>query len=138
MPPTEAFAAEPALAPGRRILIVDDNKDAATSLAMLLEMSGAATELAFDGPSAIDVAARFRPEVVLMDIGLPGLNGYEVARKMRSEPWGKKATLVAITGWGQVEDRQRSKEAGFDAHVVKPVDYAALMKLLATTSGPAT
>ena len=136
MPPTEPSQAQAALVLGQRVLIVDDNKDAATSLAMLLDMSGAATELAYDGPSALDAAARFRPDVVLMDIGLPGLNGYEVARRMRGEAWGKEATLVAITGWGQLEDRQRSKDAGFDAHLVKPVDYAALMRLLATTFGP--
>lgn len=118
----------------RKILIVDDNRDAASSLAMLLELSGNKTESAFDGLSAIETAARFQPDVILLDIGLPGINGYEVARRMRAEPWGKKLKLVAVTGWGQAEDRERSREAGFDAHLVKPIDHAALMKLLADTS----
>jgi CheY-like chemotaxis protein len=116
---------------GRRILIVDDNRDAAISLGMLLELSGYEIETAYDGSAAIDAAARFQPQVILLDIGLPGLDGYEVARRMRSEPWGKQATLVAVTGWGQAEDRERSKAAGFDAHLVKPVDHDALVKLLA-------
>ena len=116
---------------GRRILIVDDNRDAAISLGMLLELSGYEIETAYDGSASIDAAARFQPQVILLDIGLPGLDGYEVARRMRSEPWGKQATLVAVTGWGQAEDRERSKAAGFDAHLVKPVDHDALVKLLA-------
>ncbi len=122
---------------GRRILIVDDNRDAAISLGMLLELSGYKIETAYDGSGAIDVAARFHPHVVLLDIGLPGLDGYEVARRMRREPWGKQVTLVAVTGWGQAEDRERSRDAGFDAHLLKPVDHDALVKLLAEigTSG---
>jgi CheY-like chemotaxis protein len=116
---------------GRRILIVDDNRDAAISLGMLLELSGYEIETAYDGSAAIDAAARFQPQMILLDIGLPGLDGYEVARRMRSEPWGKRATLVAVTGWGQAEDRERSKAAGFDAHFVKPIDHDALVKLLA-------
>jgi CheY-like chemotaxis protein len=121
----------------RRILIVDDNRDAATSLGMLLELSGYKIETAYDGLGAIDAAARYQPHIVLLDIGLPGLDGYEVARRMRSEPWGKQVTLVAVTGWGQAEDRERSKNAGFDAHLLKPVDHDALVKLLAEigTSG---
>jgi CheY-like chemotaxis protein len=116
---------------GRRILVVDDNRDAAASLAMLLQLTGNETETAFDGPAALDVAAAFKPDVVLLDIGLPGLNGYEVARRMRQEPWGKAVKLIAITGWGQLEDRQRSHEAGFDDHMVKPVDHDLLAKILA-------
>jgi CheY-like chemotaxis protein len=116
---------------GRRILIVDDNRDAATSLGMLLELSGYKIETAYDGLGAIDAAARYQPHVVLLDIGLPGLDGYEVARRMRSEPWGTQVTLVAVTGWGQAEDRERAKDAGFDAHLLKPVDHDALVKLLA-------
>ncbi len=85
---------------------------------------------------AIDVAARFHPHVVLLDIGLPGLDGYEVARRMRREPWGKQVTLVAVTGWGQAEDRERSRDAGFDAHLLKPVDHDALVKLLAEIGKP--
>ena len=98
---------------------------------MLLQLTGNETQTAFDGPSAIDMAASFKPAVVLLDIGLPGLNGYDVARRMRQEPWGKTVKLVAVTGWGQLEDRQRSKEAGFDAHMVKPVDHDLLAKLRA-------
>jgi CheY-like chemotaxis protein len=115
---------------GRRILVVDDNRDAAASLAMLLQLTGNETEVAFDGPHAIDLAAHFKPEVILLDIGLPGLNGYEVARRIRQEAWGKDCKLIAVTGWGQLEDRQRSQEAGFDAHLVKPVDHDALAKML--------
>lgn len=129
MPQADAPASPPAA--GRRILIVDDNRDAAASLAMLLQLTGNHTQTAFDGPAALEVAASFKPEIVLLDIGLPGLNGYEVARRMRQEPWGKEAKLVAVTGWGQLEDRQRSKEAGFDAHMVKPVDHDLLAKILA-------
>ncbi|MPZ45264.1 MAG: response regulator [Betaproteobacteria bacterium] len=121
---------------GRRILIVDDNRDAAISLSMLLELSGNKTETAYDGLAAIDAAARFEPDVVLLDIGLPGLNGYEVARRMRNEPWGKQVKLVAVTGWGHPEDRERAIAAGFDAHLLKPVDHAALVKLLAGAGTP--
>lgn len=121
---------------GRRILIVDDNRDAATSLAMLLELAGATIEVAHDGVRAVEVAAAFRPDVVLLDIGLPGLDGYEVACRLRGEPWGKGMTLVAITGWGESDDRKRSAQAGFDAHLVKPIDHAVLMQLLAD-AGPA-
>jgi CheY-like chemotaxis protein len=126
--PPEA-GASPALS--RRVLIVDDNRDAAMSLAMLLQLSGAETDMAYDGPGAIDAGERFRPDAILLDIGLPGMSGHEVARRIRSEPWGRTVMLVAITGWGQAEDRQRSQEAGFDAHLVKPVDHGALVKLLA-------
>jgi CheY-like chemotaxis protein len=127
----QASAREDQPASSRRILVVDDNRDAAASLAMLLQLTGNETQTAFDGPSAIDMAASFKPDVVLLDIGLPGLNGYEVARRMRQEPWGNMVKLVAVTGWGQLEDRQRSKEAGFDAHMVKPVDHDLLAKILA-------
>ena len=116
---------------GRRILVVDDNRDAAISLAMLLELSGNKTETAYDGLTGIDAGACFEPDIVLLDIGLPGINGYEVARRMRGEPWGKRVKLVAVTGWGHPEDRERAIAAGFDAHLLKPVDHAALVKLLA-------
>jgi CheY-like chemotaxis protein len=122
--------------PGRRVLVVDDNRDAANSLAMLLELSGNRTEAAYDGLAAIEAAARFEPDVVLLDIGLPGLNGYEVALRMRNEPWGKRAKLVAVTGWGEAEDLERSRDAGFDAHLLKPVDHEALVKLLGEFGPP--
>ncbi len=115
----------------RRVLVVDDNRDSADSLAMLLELLGNQTRTAYDGVEAVEAAAAFRPDVVLLDIGLPRQNGYEAAREIRRQPWGKSMLLVALTGWGQEEDRQKSKEAGFDKHLVKPVDKGALTKLLA-------
>ena len=114
----------------RRILVVDDNHDAAESLAMLLNITGNKTSTAHDGADAFEAAARQRPDVVLLDIGLPTLNGYEVCRRIRDEPWGKEMVLIALTGWGQDEDRRKSHEAGFDGHLVKPVNYPALMALL--------
>ena len=127
-PPT---ASEPALPTARRILVVDDNRDSAATLAMLLEMTGNETQTAHDGLEAVEAADTFRPDVVLLDIGLPKMNGFDAARKIREQPWGKDMVLVALTGWGQEEDRKKSKEAGFNGHMVKPVSHAALTKLLA-------
>ncbi|HKI37080.1 MAG TPA: response regulator [Gemmataceae bacterium] len=115
----------------RRVLVVDDNTDAAHSLAMLLGMMGYETSTANDGPAALREAAAARPDVVLLDIGMPGMSGYEVARELRRTPGLSAALLVAMTGWGQEEDRRRSLEAGFDRHLVKPVDLAALEQILA-------
>jgi PAS domain S-box-containing protein len=115
----------------RRILVVDDNTDAASSLARLLEITGNETQTAHDGLQALEAAEKFRPDVVLLDIGLPRLNGYDACRHIREQPWSKGMVLVALTGWGQDEDRRKSEEAGFDYHLIKPVDYAVLMKLLA-------
>jgi PAS domain S-box-containing protein len=130
--PAVREAAAEALTPaGRRILIVDDSLDGAESLAILLQFIGHETHLAHDGITALDAAERLRPDAVLLDIGLPGLNGYEVCRRIRQQSWGQAMTLVALTGWGQDEDRHRSREAGFDAHLVKPVDHDALAALLA-------
>ena len=114
----------------RRILVVDDNEDSAISMAMLLTGMGNETRTAHEGLEALEIGATFLPEVVLLDIGMPRLNGYETAQRIRQQPWGKNLTLVAVTGWGQEGDRLRSREAGFDHHVVKPVDPAALSKLL--------
>jgi PAS domain S-box-containing protein len=114
-----------------RILIVDDNRDGADSLAMLLRLMGNDIRTAYDGQEGVDVAGEFRPDVTLLDIGLPKLSGYEACRRIREQPWGKGVVLIAVTGWGQEEDRRRSLEAGFDRHMVKPVDPHALMKLLA-------
>jgi CheY-like chemotaxis protein len=114
----------------RRILIVDDNEDSATALATLLRMSGHETVTAHDGLAAVAAAENYRPDVLLLDISLPKVDGHEAARRIRRQPWGKEMLLVALTGWGQDEDRRRSKEAGFDEHLVKPVDYQALQKLL--------
>jgi CheY-like chemotaxis protein len=119
-----------------RILIVDDNRDAATSLAMLLKLTGHETHVAHDGHDALEMAATLLPEVVLLDIGLPKLNGYDVCRRIREQPSGKNIVLVALTGWGHEDDRQKSKDAGFNAHLVKPVDHAALAKLLAELAPP--
>jgi len=131
--PISSSVSEPAAGAARRVLIVDDNQDGAESLALLVEMNGHDIFLAHDGLEAIEAAERIRPDVVLLDIGLPSLNGYEVCQRIREKPWGKGLILVALTGWGQEEDRRKSKEAGFNAHLVKPVDYDALMKVLATT-----
>jgi PAS domain S-box-containing protein len=115
----------------RRILVVDDNRDSAISLSKLLTLAGHQTRTAHDGLEAVEAAGEFRPDVVLLDIGLPKLNGYEAARRIRQEPWGKTMMLVALTGWGQDDDRQQSKDAGFDRHLVKPVDSVALREVLA-------
>jgi PAS domain S-box-containing protein len=117
-----------------RILVVDDNTDAASSLAILLQMTGNETQMAHDGLEAVEVAEKFRPDVILLDIGLPKLSGYDACRRIREQPWGKSILMVALTGWGQEEDRRRSTEAGFNGHMVKPVDYTALMKLLVSRS----
>jgi CheY-like chemotaxis protein len=123
----------PAAAPRRfRILVVDDNHDSALSMAMMLQIMGHDTRTAHDGESALSTAETFLPEVVLLDIGLPKLNGYEVAQRIREKTWGESMYLIAVTGWGQDEDRQRSSEVGLNLHMVKPVEPAALEKLLAT------
>ncbi len=109
----------------------DDNKDSADSLGMLLRLKANEIRTAYDGMEAVKVAEAFRPELVLLDIGLPKLNGYDVARRIRQQPWGRDVILVALTGWGQDEDRRRSQEAGFNFHIVKPLELAALEKLLA-------
>ncbi len=114
-----------------RILVVDDNRDAAESLAMLLTATGNNVQTAHDGEKAVAAAGKFRPHVVLCDIGLPKLNGYEACRQMKAQAWDKKMVLIAVTGWGQDDDRRKSEEAGFDHHMVKPVDPKSLMKLLA-------
>jgi signal transduction histidine kinase len=116
---------------GHRILLADDNRDALDSLATLLQCDGHEVHTAGDGAEALEVAAVCHPDVVLLDIGMPKLDGYEVARRIRAEPWGKSAVLIALTGWGQDEDRRRSREVGFDSHLVKPLDPEALSTLLA-------
>lgn len=122
----------------RRILVVDDNWDAAESLVMLLRMMGNEVHTAQDGLEAVAIAAEVRPDVVLLDIGLPRLNGYEVARRIREQVGGREMVLVALTGWGQEEDRRRSTEAGFDHHLTKPVDFATLQQLIADMNRPET
>ncbi len=113
-----------------RILVVDDNKDSADSLSMLLALRGHTMSTVHDGPEALEEAERFRPELVLLDIGLPRMNGLEVCRRIREQAWGKSMIVVALTGWGQEEDRAKSKEAGFDHHLVKPVQIGELSRLI--------
>jgi len=131
-------AARPAVLPSTgegagkfAILVVDDNRDAAESLAMLLEIEGHDIRIAHDGPEALRTLESFRPQVILLDIGLPGMNGYEVARRIRTSVELQGVTLAALTGWGQEEDRRRTKEAGFDHHLVKPADPADVIRILA-------
>jgi len=132
--PSEESSTEAGVAgestPQRRILIVDDNKDSADSLAMLLEITGNKTYMAHDGLEAVEAIEKHRPEVVLLDIGLPRLDGHEVCRRVREQPWGKDIVVIALTGWGQEDDRRKSEEAGFNGHLVKPVDYDKLLELL--------
>jgi CheY-like chemotaxis protein len=117
-----------------RILVVDDNRDAAESLATLLRLGGHTVDIANDGLVALQSAEQSRPDVVFMDIGMPNLNGYDAARRIREAAWGKGMMLVAISGWGQESDRAKSRAAGFDAHLVKPVEFAALDQMLAEVS----
>jgi CheY-like chemotaxis protein len=114
----------------RSVLVVDDNRDAATSLSMLLELSGHSVHTAYDGAAALEAAELHRPEIVLLDIGLPGMTGYEVCRRLRQRPSGRDAVIIALTGWGQDADRRMSAEAGFDGHLVKPVDYTTLVDMV--------
>ncbi|WP_406697952.1 PAS domain S-box protein [Singulisphaera sp. Ch08] len=115
----------------RRMLVVDDNQDSARTMARLLKLLGNEVQTAYDGNEAVATAEKFRPEVVLMDVGMPGLNGYEATRHIRQQPWGKHTVIIALTGWGQDIDRLQSKEAGCDGHLVKPVDLPDLETLLA-------
>ncbi len=122
--------------PNRRVLVVDDNRDAAVSLGKLLGVLGAEVQVAHDGPSALAVVPTFRPNVVLLDIGMPGMNGYEVARRIREQPDGRNLMLIALTGWGQEQDRRLASEAGFDHHLLKPADVSALKSLFMSMETP--
>ena len=113
----------------RAILVVDDNRDAADSLAKLLRVMGHTVVVAYDGESGIALCDTFEPEVFILDIGLPGISGHEVAAQLRGRDGGSKILLIAVTGWGQAADRERSKEAGFDHHLVKPVGINDLTSL---------
>ena len=132
--PGEVVEATPAEAPAsgnrRKVLVVDDNRDSAMSLALLLELDGHEVRRAYDGLEALEIADDFRPEVTLLDIGMPRLDGYGAARELRQRDWAKDTLLVALTGWGQQEDKRMAREAGFDHHMVKPVDPDALRRLL--------
>jgi CheY-like chemotaxis protein len=127
-----------------RILVVDDNEDGANSLGQMLQIMGNDVRVAHDGLAAIEAAEDFRPQVILLDIGMPKLDGYDACRRIRKKPWGKSTVLIALTGWGQEEDRRRTSAAGFDYHLVKPVESSTLLKVLeeatrisATTPAPA-
>jgi signal transduction histidine kinase/ActR/RegA family two-component response regulator len=126
---TRAASPSPILA-SRRVLVVDDNRDAAESLDTLLKLLGADTRVAYSGAEALKALATYEPAVVLLDIGMPGMDGHEVARRIRQRPESRDVTLIALTGWGQEEDRDRSQLAGFDYHLIKPADIDALQKLL--------
>jgi CheY-like chemotaxis protein len=129
---TTAASAQPALPP-RRILVVDDSRDGAESLAMMLELAGHDVALAYDGLEAIERAEQVRPDVILMDVGMPRLNGLDATRRIRQQPWGQSATIIALTGWGQECDREQSGKAGCDGHLVKPVKFEDLNRILAST-----
>jgi CheY-like chemotaxis protein len=121
----------PAVA-GRRVLVVDDNEDAAESLAALLRLFGHEVHVALDGEQALEIASTMHPQVVLLDLGMPRMDGYELAQRVRQHPQGRHVTLAALTGWGHERDRQRSREVGIDHHLVNPVDLEVLRQLLAS------
>jgi CheY-like chemotaxis protein len=112
-----------------RALIIEDNRDAAESLSLLLDQVGCESDVAHTGPEGIAAARVKHPDIVFCDIGLPGLDGYSVARQLRAEKWGSRVTLVAVTAYGREEDRRRAEEAGFDLHFVKPADPLAILRL---------
>ena len=116
---------------GRRLLVVDDNQDAADSFAMLLRLQGHEVRVAHSGPAALEMTKDYAPDVVFLDIGMPGMDGYEVARRLRQQPGLEKVVLAALTGWGQQEDRRRTADAGFDHHLVKPPEPKAVEGVLA-------
>ena len=116
----------------RRIVIADDNRDAADSLSLLLGLSGHEVQVAHLGETALSLARSARPDVVILDIGMPDMSGYDVARALREEPWATDLQLIALTGWGQDDDRRRAAEAGFDHHLTKPIDPDELERLIAS------
>ena len=132
MSETQTYVKAPQQQPLLRVLVVDDNVDAARALAMLLGYFHCDVEVAFDGEAALAAAEHGEPHVGILDLGLPRIDGFELARRIRRLPWAKRTLLIALSGWGQEEDRIRSREAGFDLHLVKPVDSQALLKILDT------
>jgi CheY-like chemotaxis protein len=126
--------ARPEVRRGKHILVVEDNPDARETLGMLLELAGHRVETAGDGATGLEKALALQPEIALVDVGLPRMDGYEVARRIRAHECGKEMLLIAVTGWGQESDRQRSFAAGFDFHLVKPVDLEKLNQLLSKVS----
>jgi CheY-like chemotaxis protein/two-component sensor histidine kinase len=123
---SSSSASSSAIASPKRILVTDDNRDAANTVAMLLRLGGHEVTTAYDGLEAVEQAEKHKPDVMLLDIGLPGMNGYDVCRAIRQQAWGKPIRIIALTGWGQDQDRQNAREAGFDDHLVKPVDPETL------------
>ena len=135
--PLEPAGIKQAVTVPRRILVVDDNLDAVNSLAIGLKLSGHDVHTAHDGIEAVEAAAKLQPDMILLDIGLPKLDGYEACRRIRQQQGDKRVLLVALTGWGQEEDQRRSQEAGFDLHLVKPAEPSALERLLDSVRPPA-
>jgi PAS domain S-box-containing protein len=133
-PPSPPAETREPTGPALRVLVVDDNVDAAQSLALLLTVSGHQVRMAHTGPTALEAALDYRPNVVLLDIGLPKMDGYEVAKRIRQQPFLQNVVLVAMTGYGQDTDRQRSQEVGFNAHLLKPADFGKVQQILATVS----
>ena len=133
-PPPALPAPQTSAETGLKVLVVDDNVDAAETLATVLEMTGRRTRVVHDGPGVLQVARDFEPDVVLLDIGLPGMSGYDVAKQLRADPRFSRTLLIAVTGWGGQEDRRRTREAGFDEHLTKPVDMSAIEPLLGRAS----
>jgi CheY-like chemotaxis protein len=129
-PIEDADAATENLISGRKILIADDNRDTAQSFAALLELEGAQTHTAFSGLEALEVAKKFEPDIALLDIGMPEINGYELAALLRAESWGRKLLLVAMTGWGHEQDKHKARAAGFDAHLTKPVHLSQILAVI--------
>ena len=128
--PHHPGAAAPSSAGPWRILVADDNRDSADSVAMLLQLDGHEVRVAYDGEEALSIAESGFPQILLLDIGMPRLSGYEVAERVRALPRGQNVVMIAATGWGQEEDRRRSVESGFDAHLVKPVDPPTLLRVI--------
>jgi PAS domain S-box-containing protein len=132
--PATTTTARPGQVPSRRVVIADDNRDSADTLSRLLKIMGHNVVTAYDGAQAVELAAAHRPELVLLDIGMPKLDGYEACRQIRQQADGGDAYIVALTGWGQEEDRRRTQEAGFDLHLVKPIDRAKLLQALSAVA----
>jgi CheY-like chemotaxis protein len=131
MPPAPAERGDDTPDAGGRVLIVDDNRVAVASLTLLLGTCRYQVQVAFDGQAAVEAAERWRPDAVVLDIGMPRLDGHEACRRIRQQPWGRDMVIIALTGWGTDEDRRKTAEAGFDAHLVKPVEPSLLIRLLA-------
>ncbi len=128
--PTPTPANSGSGSPPRKILVVDDNRDSANTLALLMKLSGSQTATAYDGLEAVEVSQSFQPDVILLDLGLPNMNGFDACRAIRQRDGFDHVKIIALTGWGQEEDRRKTKEAGFDGHLVKPVELDALKQLL--------